>query len=332
MAHRALTLLLALVSAVTAHAQSCDDILDAKLLDQSSIRDQSSRDTAATYASCLKQNSGNSGGGTLKVGSVSLGGSAASSSALEDCKSQEQKDVQSYYHFAAQQGLKESAVEAWRACMLNREDLQCWPSPVSDAREVEITVSWKNGSVDLPKVTSAPIANGFVFGESVKNVLIASNSTVPYGKQTFIVVRDDDEKPMRAIVNVLLSNRTSYSCSVAVPAKVRKIDTAKATPAFIQACNSVLTRINSVVAGPPGPGATSMRQYPRELLACAAKMRTEQGTPAPAPASCASLAQTDAQKRLLDNAAAQMRVLAGLQGEARYISQQHGMECPVPAY
>jgi hypothetical protein len=316
---------------VNAHAQSCDAILDSRLLDESSVKNQSARDVAVAYSQCKKQGQGSSGGGHVGFKGFELGGSAASNSAMEDCSDASSQDISSYYHYAAQKGLKESAVQAWRDCMLNRENLQCWASPTTSEREVEINISWRNGSVNLPKVSSSPVTNGFVFGETVKNTLVTKNADVPYGHQKFIVVRDDDRKPLRMAMNVLLDNRISYSCSVAVPPIVRDIPK-KASPQFIAECNSVLFRINAVLNPQSSPGFTPISAYPREILACASKTEVKPGAPLVIPNACKEYAKNDQQRRMLENAVTQLHVLSGLRQEGLNLSKRYGVDCPIPTY
>lgn len=307
-----------------AHSHPCDSILDSKLLDESSVKNQTDRKAASAYKRCMKQSSGSSSSGQIGVEEIEIGGNSASSSAMEDCTNASNNEVSSYYYYAAQKGLKESAVEGWRSCMLNSENLQCWPSPKNDPREFVINVSWKNGSLKLPKVVTSPITNGFVFGETVKNVLLPTGVEVPYGSQSIIVVRDVDNKPVSMVLNVLHEDRVSYSCSIAVPPLVHAVPK-QASANFIAECNSVLHRIAV-------SKSAQVSSYPPEIVACASKAKFDQGKIVDVPTACKSFLSDDKQRRMLDNTAAWMRTIESLKAEGQGLSEKYGIDCPIPTY
>jgi hypothetical protein len=338
-----------LVAINPAFAQQCDNILNDKLLDQSSVKNQSAAAEASTFKTCSSSsnNSSTNIGGSYDGIGGTLGD--ASENARQDCTQGSSSDSQSFFYFAAQKGLKDSVVEAWRQCMASRDNLQCWAAPTTDEREVEFHVSWKNGSTKLPQVTSAPISNGFVFGDDVGRQLLKPGTNVEYGERTFIVSRDDDKRPLRIALNVSLEQHQTFSCAASVPSKTHRV-VKRATPQFIAECNSVLDRMGDAAQKPVGTNTSSVPMPPppggnapgagyqtppplsREALACAYETTVDSTENLKTPKGCQKFLSDPALRLQLENAAAKIKALSGLKIEAQNLTKRYGVECPTPAY
>lgn len=310
------------------YAHQCDSILDAKLLDQSSIKDQASADSAKSYSQCTKQSGSSGSSANLGVDGLSVGGSFKSATSSEQCAKTTSADASDYFRYQAQKGLKESAVQAWRDCMLKSENLQCWLEPNQAEDSVTLHLSWKNGSVRVPKVRSSQIINGFNAAD-MSRVVFQQDTPLYYGEQTHFVKRESEAKPVKIAVNAVLDDRIVYECSVGVPSILDSLrDPPGLSPqivgSLLKECESVRHRTKLILQAASAPA---------DILACAREAMQNNRT---APKSCEGLLSDNIKKKLYEDALGRYRATRSLHDAARGIAERLGpryaTQCEIEGY
>lgn len=225
---RVLKFVVILLSVNAGHtlADSCDAILDEKLMTASSIVDQSEAESAAKYAFCnksyseVKTSSGGSIGGSFKFISASASKDESSFNKWKqsNCGDSSSSSATAKYRFSAQKALGEGVVEAWRTCMLQKDGLSCLVSPGSDNESINFIYSWKPSGVGKTLMLDSMIYNGSrINGEDAKNKVAKDGEVLYPGKRNITVVRGDTSKKTIIGINALYNEDVSYECSVEVP-------------------------------------------------------------------------------------------------------------------
>ncbi|EJN34296.1 hypothetical protein [Pseudomonas sp. GM80] len=214
------------VNAGHALADSCDSILDEKLMTASSIVDQSEAESAAKYAFCnksyseAKSSSGGSIGGSFKFISASASKDESSFNKWKqsNCGDSSSSSATAKYRFSAQKALGDGVVEAWRTCMLQKDGLSCLVSPSSDNETITFMYSWKPSGVGKTVILKSSIYNGSsIDGGDVKNKVAKDGDVIYPGRKNLTIVRADASKKTIIGINALYNEDVSYECSVEVP-------------------------------------------------------------------------------------------------------------------
>lgn len=211
----------------TASADSCDAILDEKLMTASSIVDQNEAESAAKYAFCnktyseVKKSTSGSVGGSYKF--FSAGASKDESSfnkwKQSNCGDSASSSATARYRFSAQKALGEGVVEAWRDCMLKKEGLSCLIAPGSDNETIKFIYSWRPRGSGKNIMLDSMIYNGSrVNGGDASNKVSADGATVYPGRRNITVIRDDVRKKTIIGINTLYNEDIADECNVEVPA------------------------------------------------------------------------------------------------------------------
>ncbi|SCW97484.1 hypothetical protein [Pseudomonas sp. NFACC05-1] len=216
-------------------ADSCDAILDEKLMTASSIVDQSEAESAAKYAFCnksfseIQKSTSGSIGGSFKFISANASKDESSFNKWKqsNCGDSSSSSATAKYRFSAQKALGEGVVEAWRTCMLQRDGLSCLVSPGSDNESVNFIYSWRPKGTGKTELLGSTIYNGSrISSEDEKNKVAKDASTVYPGKQNIIIIRDDTKKKTIVSMNTLYNGDVTDECHVEVPALISKEENA----------------------------------------------------------------------------------------------------------
>lgn len=208
------------------YAESCDAILDEKLMTASSIVDQSEAESAARYAFCnksyseMKQSTSGSIGGSYKFFSVDASKDESSFAKWKqsNCASASSSSAEAKYRFSAQKALGEGVVEAWRDCMLEKTGLSCLVAPGSDNETVKFIYSWRPQGSKQNVMTDSVIYNGSrVGGADVADKVAANGSIVYPGRRNVMVSRKDVNRKTIIAINTLYNEDAVNECSVEIP-------------------------------------------------------------------------------------------------------------------
>lgn len=212
--------------ASAANANSCDAILDEKLMTASSIVDQSEAESAARYAFCnktyseMKQATSGSIGGSYKFFSVDASKDENSFAKWKqsNCASAASASAEAKYRFSAQKALGEGVVEAWRDCMLEKTGLSCLVAPGSDNETVKFIYSWRPQGSKQNVMTDSMIYNGSrIGGGEVADKVAADGSVVYPGRRNVMVSRKDVSRKTIIAINTIYDDDAVDECSVEIP-------------------------------------------------------------------------------------------------------------------
>ena len=130
-------------------ADECSDVLAEGLGNRVNVEQRNGFDAANKHFRCLKanQNSSQGSGGSVnaRYGAFSGGGSTSSNSSSgasnEDCGSGNAQQHESAFLYYSQV-MYTGAIDAWKACMLQRQSFACWAEPDGGDQDVIINLRW----------------------------------------------------------------------------------------------------------------------------------------------------------------------------------------------
>lgn len=229
----------------------CRDVLADALVNQSTRLSTSESAEADRLHYCsasleeardyyIKQNSSsNSSGGSAGVSWGPFGASGSLSEATttanalteeqynlwksDSCSSEERTRESAAMEFVAQRSVAESAVTAWRDCMINREGLSCWAEP-SGEEDAMLIVNWRRLST-----SSGEIVNSYISGATARwknkndEEILPSNFKLGPGRLSIFIDRTG-KNPVSMLIN-LVHDGSGHSCTALVP-KIPTLPTA----------------------------------------------------------------------------------------------------------
>jgi hypothetical protein len=146
--------------------ENCSDILLRDLGNKTVVQDNQNSVLATHHARCALASSGSSNSSGTKVGGHygPIGGNYGQSNSsgqyqnTSDCgnESLEQQTSAALYYASS---IYRDVVDAWKSCMLQREQFACWALPAGDPKHVVIRARWGILSA-RPSVTSSSLSIG----------------------------------------------------------------------------------------------------------------------------------------------------------------------------
>lgn len=218
---------------------SCRDILTNGFYNEYTKSTDQSRDQAMYAEMCssnfqqaqnvVKRAQQSGAGGSLGVSyglfSLNGGGSSTSGSSFSEeqfsqwkstyCSKNTSSDSSRAAEFLMQKTVAESVVNAWSACMQNRDGLTCYAIPYHE--EVLLNISWKKTSLTQPHVQSSFISKGVTadFDGTAVGRLLPSTYKLSPGILQIPLLRSKDKS---VVANMNVSHDgVVHSCGVFVP-------------------------------------------------------------------------------------------------------------------
>lgn len=230
-----LPLLIAVSIGSSASAQDqCRDILTAQLFNTATGTKKEETANAEFYWACgaslseardyveRKTSQSGGGGGSLNYGVLSIegGGQSSSSDSLteehlktwkqQNCSEMSSEQSRSAFEYYANASVAGGVVQAWRDCMIAREDLTCWARPYG--KNILFTRNWRSSEVALPIVVDAHVA----IGDATQDMW-AKGEKVKIGEVSYSIKRNPEEDAL-FLVDIEHEERFALSCEAYVPA------------------------------------------------------------------------------------------------------------------